>query len=420
MTKWKRANPNGTRDYLFEECTLIEEVEQKLRRTFLERGYEEIRTPTIEFYDVFAFQSRPIDEEKMYKFFDEKGRIIVLRPDMTIPLARVIGTQRWDTPLKVTYSGNVFRANESHSGKYNEIVQSGIEVIGIDNVRAEIECVISVIQALQKLNVQSFTIEIGQVQLYKCIVKKLSIHDEEERVLRTYIESKNYAALSNFIGEKKLDRCDETVRLLEKLPRLFGNLEVIEEAEKLASSNEMKMAIARVKEMYETIETLGYGSYISIDLGMIQHLDYYTGVIFKGYIYEIGEEIVSGGRYDELIGNFGEMLPAVGLAVQVNQIVKALQEQQEPYERNQIDIVIHYELNRLAEAERLRNLLRKDGKNAWLSLFSNLSDTFQFARKNKIGTVVEAKNEYLVEYVWNEKWVVQKEGEASCVTFKLR
>jgi len=75
MTKWKRANPNGTRDYLFEECTLIEEVEQKLRRTFLERGYEEIRTPTIEFYDVFAFQNRPIDEEKMYKFFDEKGRM---------------------------------------------------------------------------------------------------------------------------------------------------------------------------------------------------------------------------------------------------------------------------------------------------------------------------------------------------------
>ena len=101
---------------------------------------------------------------------------------MTIPLARVIGTQRWDTPLKVTYSGNVFRANESHSGKYNEIVQSGIEVIGIDNVRAEIECVISVIQALQKLNVQSFTIEIGQVQLYKCIVKS-SIHDEEEKYL---------------------------------------------------------------------------------------------------------------------------------------------------------------------------------------------------------------------------------------------
>ncbi|MES5895124.1 MULTISPECIES: ATP phosphoribosyltransferase regulatory subunit [unclassified Bacillus cereus group] len=420
MTKWKRANPNGTRDYLFEECTLIEEVEQKLRRTFLDRGYEEIRTPTIEFYDVFAFQNRPIDEEKIYKFFDEKGRIIVLRPDMTIPLARVIGTQRWDTPLKVTYSGNVFRANESLSGKYNEMVQSGIEIIGIDNVRAEIECVISVMQALQKLKVQSFTIEIGQVQLYKCIVKKLSIHDEEESVLRAYIESKNYAGLSNFIEEKKLDRSDETVRLLERLPRLFGSLDVIEEAEKLASSNEMKMAIARVKEIYETIEQLGYGSYISIDLGMVQHLDYYTGVIFKGYIYEIGEEIISGGRYDELIGNFGEMMPAVGLAVQVNQIVKALQEQQEPYKRKRIDIMIHYELNRLAEAERLRNLLQKDGKKVELSLFSNLNDTFQFAKKNKIMTVVETKSDSLVEYVWREKWIIQKEGEASCVTFKLR
>ena len=114
------------------------------------------------------------------------------------------------------------------------------------------------------------------------------------------------------------------------------------------------------------------------------------------------------------------MLPAVGLAVQVNQIVKALQEQQEPYERKRIDIMIHYELNRLAEAERLRNLLQKDGKKVELSLFSNLNDTFQFARKNQIVTVVEAKNESLVEYVWNEKWVVQKEGETSCVTFKLR
>lgn len=204
------------------------------------------------------------------------------------------------------------------------------------------------------------------------------------------------------------------------MPRLFGNLEVIEEAEKLASSNEMKMAIARVKEIYEAIEKLGYGSYISIDLGMVQHLDYYTGVIFKGYIYEIGEEIVSGGRYDELIGNFGEMVSAVGLAVQVNQIVKALQEQQVSYERESIDMMIHYELNRVAEAERLRSLLRKDGKNARLSLFSNLNATFQFARKNKIVTVVEAKNESLVEYVWKEKWVVQKEGETSCVTFKLR
>ncbi|KFN01101.1 ATP phosphoribosyltransferase regulatory subunit [Bacillus clarus] len=420
MTKWKRANPNGTRDYLFEECTLIEEVEQKLRRTFLERGYEEIRTPTIEFYDVFAFQNRPIDEEKMYKFFDEKGRIIVLRPDMTIPLARVIGTRGGAAPLKVTYSGNVFRANDSLSGKYNEMIQTGIEIIGIDNIRAEIECVISLIQALQKLKVQSYTIEIGQVQLYKCIVKKLSIYGEEERLLRAYIESKNYAALSRFIEEKKLDRLDETVRLLEKLPRLFGNLEVIEEAEKLASSSEMKKAITRVKEMYETIEKLGYGSYISIDLGMIQHLDYYTGVIFKGYIYEIGEEIVSGGRYDELISNFGEVTPAVGLAVHVNQIVKALQEQKEPYKRKQVDIMIHYELNRLAEAERLRNWLQKDGKKVELSLFSNLQDTFQFARKNQIVTVVEAKNESLVEYVWKEKWVVRKEGETSCVIFKLR
>ncbi|PEB52717.1 ATP phosphoribosyltransferase regulatory subunit [Bacillus pseudomycoides] len=420
MTKWKRANPNGTRDYVFEECTLIEEAEQKLRRTFLERGYEEIRTPTIEFYDVFSFQNRPIDEEKMYKFFDQQGRIIVLRPDMTIPLARVMGMHGGDSPVKVTYSGNVFRANESLSGKYNEIIQTGIEIIGIDNIRAEIECVVSVIQALQGVGVHSFTIELGQVQLYKCIVKKLSLKEEEEMLLRTYIESKNYAALSSFLQDKNLDRSDETVRLLERLPRLFGKLEVIEEAEKLASNDEMRQAIARVKEIYQTIEKLGYGSYISIDLGMIQHLHYYTGVIFKGYIYEVGEEIVSGGRYDELIGNFGESRPAVGLAIQVNQIVRALQEQQESFKRKHLDVMIHYTLERLAEAERLCNLLQKDGWKVELSLFDSLQDTFQFARKNGITTVIEVAGESLVEYVWKEKWMMQKEGETSCVTFKLR
>ncbi len=115
---------------------------------------------------------------------------------------------------------------------------------------------------------------------------------KKRKFLEHILKVKIMTALSNFIREKNFDRCDETVRLLEKLPRLFGNLEVIEEAEKLASSNEMKMAIARVKEIYEAIDKLGYGSYISIDLGMIQHLDYYTGVIFKGYIYEIGEELL--------------------------------------------------------------------------------------------------------------------------------
>lgn len=420
MKKWKRANPNGTRDFLFQECTLMEEIEQRLRRTFIDRGYEEIRTPMIEFHDVFAFQNRPIDEEKMYKFFDSEGRILVLRPDMTIPLARVIGTKKMKTPLKLTYSGNVFRANESLTGKYNEITQTGIEIIGIDNIRAEIECIVSTIAALQSAGIQSFKIEIGQVELYKSIVKKLSLREEDEYVLREYIESKNFAALSRFLQEKQLDMQDETVRLLQKLPRLFGGLEVVEEAEKLAVSKEMKRAIARIKNIYENIDRLGYGQYISIDLGMIQHLNYYTGVIFRGYISDVGEEIVSGGRYDELIGNFGESLPAVGLAIQVNQIVRTLQEHKENSYQKQIDALIYYSLDMISEAEKLRILLGKDGIKVELSMLENLQDTFQFARTHDVKTVIDVSGDTLVEYVWEGKWIMQKKGESSCVTFKLR
>ncbi|MFX3625255.1 MAG: ATP phosphoribosyltransferase regulatory subunit [Ectobacillus sp.] len=420
MTKWKRANPNGTRDILFEECTLKEEVEQRLRRVFISRGYEEVRTPTIEFYDVFSFRNRPIDEEKMYKFFDQHGRILVLRPDMTIPIARVVGSTMMKPPLKLTYSGNIFRANQSMTGKYNELTQTGIEIIGIDNLRAEVECIVSAITALQAVGVTQFKIEIGQVEIYKSIIKKLSLTEEDESILRDYIENKSYTGLSEFLKKKNFDLNDATVRLLQRLPRLFGGMEVIDEADRLAANKEMKKAIDRVRKIYETIERLGYGNYISVDLGMIQNLQYYTGVIFRGYAYDIGEEIVSGGRYDELMGHFGEPMPATGLALQVDQIVRVLKENTPPAKTESAAILIHYELETLAEAERLRSLYAKDGIKAELSMCETLPDTFQFARKHSIPIVIDTSGDKLTEYVWQEKWLLQKEGEASCVTFKLR
>lgn len=420
MTKWKRANPTGTRDLLFEDSTLQEEVEQRLRRVFTARGYEEIRTPTIEFYDVFAFQDRPIDEEKMYKFFDHQGRILVLRPDMTIPIARVVGSSMMKPPLKLTYSGNIFRANKSMTGKYNELTQAGIEIIGIDNLRAEVECIVSAITALQAVGVAQFKIEIGQVELYKSIIKKLSLTEADEIILRDYIENKSYTGLSEFLKKKNFDETDATIRLLQRLPRLFGGSEIIDEAERLAANKEMKQAIARVRKIYETIERLGYGHYISVDLGMIQNLQYYTGVIFRGYANDIGEEILSGGRYDDLMGHFGEPLPAVGLALEVDQIVRVLKEQAPPAKLETADILIHYALETIEEAERLRSLLLKDGMKAELSMCETLQDSFNFARKHHISKVIDTSGDKLAEYGWKEKWMLEKEGETSCVTFKLR
>ncbi|WP_416825716.1 ATP phosphoribosyltransferase regulatory subunit [Ectobacillus polymachus] len=420
MTKWKRANPTGTRDLLFEECTRQEEVEQRLRRVFLSRGYQEIRTPSIEFYDVFSFRNRPIDEEKMYKFFDQNGRILVMRPDMTIPIARVIGSTMMKPPLKITYSGNIFRANKSMTGKYNELTQTGIEIIGIENLRAEVECIVSAIHALQAVGVTQCKIEIGQVELYKSIVKKLSLSEEDEASLRIYIENKSYTGLSEFLKEKNFDSNDETIQLLKRLPRLFGGMEVIEEAERLATNKEMKEAIVRVRQIYETIERLGYSNYITVDLGMIQNLQYYTGVIFRGYANDIGTEILSGGRYDDLMGHFGEPYPAVGLALQVDQIVRVLKEIAPPSSTEHVTVFIHYSLESIEKAERLRAMFAKDGVNAELSMYDTLQDSFHFARKHNIMHVIDSSLEKLTSYVYTDKWVLEKEGESSCVTFKLR
>ncbi|URZ15519.1 ATP phosphoribosyltransferase regulatory subunit [Clostridium felsineum] len=380
MINLKKYIPEGSRDILFEECTIKNNIESILRNVYINFGYEEIKSPTLEFYDVYNLENQPISQEKMYKLFDNTGRILVLRPDMTTPIARIAATKAKNKnyPLKLSYLGNIYRMNKALDGKISEITQSGIEILGTSNLRADAEILITAIKSILKTGLKEFKIEIGQVEFFKSIIGATKLLEEDIEKLRNLIENKNFSKVEEFITEKGnlIDKVSSEI--LMKLPTLFGGEEVIEKAEKLTHNKGAIEALETIKNLYEILKISGFEKYLLIDLGMVQHINYYTGLIFRGYADGIGDDLLSGGRYDKLIEQFGCDIPATGLAINVDNLVSALNYKVMEEDKH----VIFTDIKNIAEAYELIEKLNSEGKKAEISLFDNIEDTKNHYLKN--------------------------------------
>ncbi|MGN0665118.1 MAG: ATP phosphoribosyltransferase regulatory subunit [Huintestinicola sp.] len=322
MKSFDLITPEGTRDLLFEDCAAVRAVEDKLQDIFKSKGYSEVITPGLEFYDVFNMKSRYFPQETMYKLVDAKGRLLVVRPDSTMPIARMTATRLRDQklPIRLCYSQSVFRNKPSMRGRSDEIRQTGIELIGSSSKRAELEILANALEVLSSLHTDSFRLEIGHIGFFKALVNKLDVDNDTVETIRGLIEVKNYPALNDLlesIGD------NEITGALRKLPRLFGGEEVFEEAAALYSDESLSAVLAELKNTYENVCALGFNGKITIDLGLVNRMDYYTGTVIKGYIEGCGDAVLSGGRYDKLISEFGYNVPAAGFAVNVDAIAKA-------------------------------------------------------------------------------------------------
>ena len=320
MKRYSKLIPQGTRDLLFEECDDRRKVEATLSELFKEHSYRKVMTPTVEFYDVFSDNDLGIEAEEMYKLSDSLGRTTVLRPDNTAPIARLVATRlsNEDFPVRLYYNQSVYVRNKTLAGRTDETEQSGIEFIGDGSMDADIEVISMAYEALKRNNVASFKLELCHAGFFKSILNKMDITDTQKADICKLIEGKNYAALGDMldtIGSSK------EADVIKKLPRLFGDVSVIDEAKKLYSDKQSDEALDYLKTVFEKLCTLGLGDNITIDLGLVNRSNYYTGVIFRGYAEGSGLTIVSGGRYDNLIGEFGLDAPAVGFGVNVKKWV---------------------------------------------------------------------------------------------------
>lgn len=319
--------PEGVRDIYGRECARKLAIEAKLRSKLFSFGYEDIQTPTFEYFDVFSKEIGTTNSRELYKFFDKEGDTLVLRPDFTPSIARCASRyfMEEDMPIRFCYAGNTF-TNTSHlQGKLKEVTQLGAELIGDASVHADAEMIHLVIEALLNTGLENFQISIGEVEYFKGLCEEAGIDEETELTLREYISAKNLFAAEELLVSSGVS--EEIRNLLLATTELFGSPEALRTAKPLVCNERSLQAIERLEQLYQVLALYGSEKYVSFDLGMLSKYRYYTGIIFKAYTYGIGSAIVKGGRYDNLLLQFGKDVPAIGFAVVVDDLLEALSRQ---------------------------------------------------------------------------------------------
>lgn len=378
MKSWRKFIPEGTKDRIFDECYIKSKIEEALKKTYLAAGFQEIQSPTVEYYDVFISEDGVWSQQDMHKLFDSSGRILVLRPEMTTPIARIAATKLKETPhpIRLFYTSNVFRVNESYNGHKSEITQSGIEIIGAKGIRADVDAIITGITALENCGLENFKIELGHSEFYKSILSELNIKEDKKTILEKLIINKNFYGLASFMDELECNE-QENISLIKEIPKLFGDITVLNKAEKMTKNKNAIESIEELRTLYNLLKDAGYEKYITVELGMIHELNYYTGIIFKGFSFGVGGSLLSGGRYDNLIKKFGEDLCATGFALDVDNVISASQADGIDHSCKTKRVFIYYKKDfKNAYSKALE--LRKNGIIVELSLIDSKEEAIKY------------------------------------------
>lgn len=356
--------PEGVRDIYDRECARKNIVEQRILRQMQLFGYSAIETPMFEFFDIFAKERGSVSDREMYKFFDRYNNTVVLRPDMTPAIARCVTKFYGEEtmPQRLCYLGHTFTNSASYKGRLYEVTQSGAELIGDDSAQADAEMIAMVIQSLRSAGLKEFQVELGEVEFFRGLLEEAGISEEEGDELRELIENKNYFGVEDYISNvlKKADFKD----VFLKLPELFGSVDNIRQAKEMTKNQRAQSAIDRLEKVHQILKEYGLTEYISYDLGMLSKFSYYTGIIFKAYSYGIGDYMVSGGRYDKLLVQFGRDISAIGFAITVDRLMSALSSQRVEFDTSAADVLVVYEEQRTGEAVQVLTRYRRIGKRA--------------------------------------------------------
>lgn len=319
--------PEGVRDIYGPEYTRKLAIEALLHTKFRSYGYQDIQTPTFEFFDVFSKEIGTTPSKELYKFFDKEGNTLVLRPDFTPSIARCATKYFMEEalPVRFCYSGNTFTNTSNLQGKLKEVTQMGVELVGDASVEADAEAIALVVEALLAAGLKDFQVSIGDVEFFRGLCREAGLNADTELALRDLISEKNYFGAEDLLIQEKIP--ENYRESLLKVTELFGNYEAIEEAKKFVHNPLSEEALNRLEKLYERLKAYQADKYITFDLGILSKYNYYTGVIFKAYTYGIGDAIVKGGRYDSLLEKFGKASPAIGFVIVVDDVLEALSRQ---------------------------------------------------------------------------------------------
>ena len=311
--------PPGTRDILPAEMQELRRLEASLAETFERAGYGEVATPTIEYNEVLA-RGDVRGAPAAYRFFDERGELLAMRSDMTIPIARLVASRfaGSEPPFRLFYLGNAYRAVRPQRGQMREFMQAGVELIGADAPQGTAEVVEVLVSALDAAGLSRAVIGLGDADLYRQLLDEIGVEAEaKDRIL-------DCLATHDLVGlREEVDGLDGIAahhrEALVELATLRGGPEVIAQARALGG-DAVERASGRLQATFDELSSRGVSDRVQLDLGLLRDLGYYTGAILEVYDPALGHILGGGGRYDELMGRFGRDLPAAGFALHLERV----------------------------------------------------------------------------------------------------
>ena len=319
--------PEGVRDCYGKENTAKQKTIERIARQIHLYGYEDLQTPSFEYFDVFSNEIGTTSSRELYKFFDKEGNTLVLRPDFTPSVARCAAKYFMDEkqPLRFCYQGSAFSNTSNLQGKLKETTQMGAELMNDASAQADGEMIAMLIESLLEAGLTEFQISVGNVEYFKGLCEYLGMDSELEMTLRDEISGKNYFAAEDLLKNEGFKKADRDLFL--RIRDFMETAEDLVKAAQSAPNGRAGAAVKRLIDVWNVVDAYGLSKYVSFDLSLLSKYHYYTGIIFKGYTYGTGEPIASGGRYDQLLRYFGKEAPAIGWMISIDPLMEAMRRQ---------------------------------------------------------------------------------------------
>ena len=365
MKKDLLHTPEGVRDIYSTECAEKKVIENRLHDVCASYGYNDIQTPSIEFFDVFNKERGSVPSNEMFKLFDRYGNTLVLRPDMTPSIARATAKYFEDRvlPVKLCYLGNTFiNVSKYYQGRLKENTMLGAELINDNSLAADYEIISMVIDCMLSAGLTEFQVELGNVAFFNGLLHKAGITGDSAEELLRLIKDKNYFGVEELLDSLNID--DAVAKALLELPQLFGGTEVLEKAKSLTDLSEHA---------------------------------YYTGIIFHAYTFGTGEPVVNGGRYDKLLGQFGCDKASIGFSITIDRLIAALNRQNIHIPHDANGTLLVYNADRLGDAINVSKKLRSTGVNVCMIEYKDSksdSQYIEYAKESSLVNVAFIDDEY--------------------------
>ena len=362
----KLHTPEGVRDICHMECKRKLAVSKKLQDTLHLYGYQDIQTPTFEFFDVFRKEIGTISTRELYKFFDKEGNTLVLRPDFTPSIARAAATLFTDEefPVRLCYAGNTFINHSSYQGRLRETTHMGAELMGDSSVEADAEMLALVIECLLTIGLKEFQLSVGNVDFFQSLIEDADLDEDAEERVRELINNRNFFGVEEFLDSIQVKRSSKEA--FAALNDLVGGIATLTQAKNIAPNSKGVKAIRRLEKIYDILKLYGVEKFVTFDFSMSGTYGYYSGIIFRVYTFGTGDAIVKGGRYDHLTEKFGKKSPAIGFAIVIDELMNALIRQKVRIVYTRKNTIILYDPERKREAISLARDFRRKAKNTEL------------------------------------------------------